>query len=246
MCVSTDYPHFDSNFPHVSENLLEERAARDRRPDPRRRRASLRLHRRRLPEGGRRGGREVGACADGRGEAGPRGRGSRQEVERGQRHEVRADRRDVLVPGRTDSTVPNNDERATMNWYLDVLRKYAVFRERARRREYWVFFLVSTIIFVGLSIIDVATGTFSPAVGIGLLGGLYSLATLIPGIAVTVRHRRHGASASRHRSQRLVAAHRGDSGDRRSGPVHLPRSGQPAGREPVRPEPEAGDGLERR
>ena len=74
-----------------------------------------------------------------------------------------------------------------MNWYLDVLRKYAVFRERARRREYWLFFLVSTIIFVGLSIIDVATGTFSPAVSIGLLGGLYSLATLIPGIAVTVR-----------------------------------------------------------
>ena len=23
MCVSTDYPHFDSNFPHVAENLLK-------------------------------------------------------------------------------------------------------------------------------------------------------------------------------------------------------------------------------
>jgi hypothetical protein len=23
MCISTDYPHFDSNFPHVSENLLK-------------------------------------------------------------------------------------------------------------------------------------------------------------------------------------------------------------------------------
>ena len=23
MCVSTDYPHFDSNFPNVSENLLK-------------------------------------------------------------------------------------------------------------------------------------------------------------------------------------------------------------------------------
>ena len=23
MCVSTDYPHFDSNFPHVSETLLK-------------------------------------------------------------------------------------------------------------------------------------------------------------------------------------------------------------------------------
>ena len=74
-----------------------------------------------------------------------------------------------------------------MNWYLDVLRKYAVCRGRARRREYWMFFLVTTIIFVGLSIIDVATGTFSPALGLGLLGVLDSLATLIPGITVTVR-----------------------------------------------------------
>ena len=74
-----------------------------------------------------------------------------------------------------------------MSWYLDVLRQYAVFRGRARRREYWMFFLVTTVIFVGLGIIDVVTGTFSPAVGIGLLGGLYSLATLVPGIAVTVR-----------------------------------------------------------
>jgi len=23
MCVSTDYPHFDSNFPYVAENLLK-------------------------------------------------------------------------------------------------------------------------------------------------------------------------------------------------------------------------------
>jgi hypothetical protein len=23
MCISTDYPHFDSNFPHVSEKLLK-------------------------------------------------------------------------------------------------------------------------------------------------------------------------------------------------------------------------------
>ena len=23
MCISTDYPHFDSNFPHVADNLLK-------------------------------------------------------------------------------------------------------------------------------------------------------------------------------------------------------------------------------
>ena len=26
-----------------------------------------------------------------------------------------------------------------MNWYLEVLKKYAVFIGRARRKEYWMF-----------------------------------------------------------------------------------------------------------
>jgi len=34
-----------------------------------------------------------------------------------------------------------------MNWYLDVLKKYAVFTGRARRQEYWMFFLIYTIIY---------------------------------------------------------------------------------------------------
>ncbi len=33
-----------------------------------------------------------------------------------------------------------------MRWYLDVLKKYAVFRGRARRKEYWMFFLFNIII----------------------------------------------------------------------------------------------------
>ncbi|TOL75567.1 hypothetical protein CGH91_24695, partial [Vibrio parahaemolyticus] len=28
-----------------------------------------------------------------------------------------------------------------MDWYLAVLKKYAVFSGRARRKEYWMFFL---------------------------------------------------------------------------------------------------------
>jgi len=28
-----------------------------------------------------------------------------------------------------------------MHWYLDVLKKYAVFSGRARRKEYWFFAL---------------------------------------------------------------------------------------------------------
>jgi len=74
-----------------------------------------------------------------------------------------------------------------MNWYLEVLKKYAVFDGRARRKEYWYFFLINTVISVFLAFIDSFTGTISEDVGIGLLDGLYALAVLIPGTAVTVR-----------------------------------------------------------
>jgi uncharacterized membrane protein YhaH (DUF805 family) len=74
-----------------------------------------------------------------------------------------------------------------MSWYLEVLKKYAVFSGRARRMEYWMFVLFNIIIIVVLALIDYLTGTFSPRAGVGLLGGLYSLAVLIPSIAVTVR-----------------------------------------------------------
>ncbi len=74
-----------------------------------------------------------------------------------------------------------------MNWYLEVLKKYAVFGGRARRKEYWYFFLFNILISIVLGIIDGMTGSFSSEAGIGLLGGLYSFAVLIPGIAVSVR-----------------------------------------------------------
>jgi uncharacterized membrane protein YhaH (DUF805 family) len=74
-----------------------------------------------------------------------------------------------------------------MNWYLEVLKKYAVFNGRARRKEYWYFFLFNMLISIVLGIVDVMVGSFDPEAGIGLLGGVYMLAVLIPGIAVTVR-----------------------------------------------------------
>ncbi len=74
-----------------------------------------------------------------------------------------------------------------MNWYLQVLKKYAVFDGRAGQKEYWYFSLFSFIIICVLSVIDIATGTFNVNVGLGLLGGIYTLAVLIPGIAVSVR-----------------------------------------------------------
>jgi uncharacterized membrane protein YhaH (DUF805 family) len=74
-----------------------------------------------------------------------------------------------------------------MNWYLKVLKKYAVFNGRARRAEYWYFALVSIIISIILVVIDGATGSFIEETGFGLLSGIYTLAILIPTIAVGVR-----------------------------------------------------------
>lgn len=62
-----------------------------------------------------------------------------------------------------------------MNWYLEVLRKYAVFSGRARRKEYWMFVLFNIIIGTVLSFFS------------DYLYYLYGLAVLIPGLAVAVR-----------------------------------------------------------
>jgi uncharacterized membrane protein YhaH (DUF805 family) len=72
-----------------------------------------------------------------------------------------------------------------MQWYLEVLKKYAVFEGRAHRTEFWMFVLVSLIISIVLSIIDVLIGTNTPAGGV--LQGIYSLAVLIPSLAVGCR-----------------------------------------------------------
>lgn len=74
-----------------------------------------------------------------------------------------------------------------MNWYIEVLKKYVVFRGRARRREYWYFFLFNILISIALGFIDGVTGMLDPTTGIGTLGGIYSLAVFLPSIAVAVR-----------------------------------------------------------
>jgi uncharacterized membrane protein YhaH (DUF805 family) len=81
----------------------------------------------------------------------------------------------------------NPTQGKIMNWYLEVLKKYAVFSGRARRREYWFFVLFNILISIALGLVDLAIGTFDEDSGIGLLGGIYALAVLLPSIAVAVR-----------------------------------------------------------
>lgn len=76
-----------------------------------------------------------------------------------------------------------------MNWYLEVLKKYAVFNGRARRKEFWFFALFNLIVYIVLSIIDGFLGLSigSPDAGFGILSSIYSLGVIIPSIAVSIR-----------------------------------------------------------
>ena len=69
-----------------------------------------------------------------------------------------------------------------MNYYIEVLKKYAVFKGRARRAEYWYFFLFNFIVSVGLTIVNGILGDTK-----NILGILYSLVVFIPSLAVSVR-----------------------------------------------------------
>ncbi len=70
-----------------------------------------------------------------------------------------------------------------MNWYLKVLKQYADFNGRARRKEYWMFFLVNIIISYSLNL----GGLYLNLSFLTILSTIYSFAVLIPGLAVAVR-----------------------------------------------------------
>ena len=67
-----------------------------------------------------------------------------------------------------------------MNWYIAVLKKYAVFSGRATRSEYGYFILINTIITLILIVIG-------NSIGNNLLDTVYSLGVFVPTLAVTAR-----------------------------------------------------------
>ncbi len=68
-----------------------------------------------------------------------------------------------------------------MHYYTDVLKKYAVFSGRARRQEYWMFFLFNLAALIVVMVVDMSIGTYP------LLYAIYALATFVPNLAVSVR-----------------------------------------------------------
>lgn len=81
-----------------------------------------------------------------------------------------------------------------MEWYVEVLRKYAIFDGRARRKEYWMYTLFTILICVAYMIVATLAIALigrsdNPAGAILIFTPLwlYCLATIVPGLAVTVR-----------------------------------------------------------
>jgi uncharacterized membrane protein YhaH (DUF805 family) len=70
-----------------------------------------------------------------------------------------------------------------MHWYLDVLKKYATFSGRARRKEYWMYTLFNVVIL--LVLLGIGVAAFGEN-GVWLYT-VYLFAVLIPTLAVTVR-----------------------------------------------------------
>jgi uncharacterized membrane protein YhaH (DUF805 family) len=67
-----------------------------------------------------------------------------------------------------------------MDYFIKVLKSYAVYTGRARRAEYWYFVLFNVII-------SFVVGFVAGLIGVPIVGTIVSLVFLIPGIAVGVR-----------------------------------------------------------
>lgn len=67
-----------------------------------------------------------------------------------------------------------------MKYYLKVLKNYTLFTGRARRSEYWYFFLFNLIF-------SIVFGFICGLISIPELSYAYTIAVFIPGLAVGVR-----------------------------------------------------------
>lgn len=74
-----------------------------------------------------------------------------------------------------------------MNYYFAAFRKYAAFKGRATRSEYWYFTLFNILAVLGFGLIDQLMGTFNFDAGYGPLSAIYTLAMILPGLSVSIR-----------------------------------------------------------
>jgi uncharacterized membrane protein YhaH (DUF805 family) len=74
-----------------------------------------------------------------------------------------------------------------MDWYLMAWQKYAQFSGRSRRKEYWMFTLIHTALYIVLWGSAILAKPSWLSLPLALICLLYALAAVVPGIACTVR-----------------------------------------------------------
>jgi uncharacterized membrane protein YhaH (DUF805 family) len=74
-----------------------------------------------------------------------------------------------------------------MNWYFKVIKQYNDFTGRSGRKEFWTFVLFNILLVFALGFIDAIIGTSDAKIEYGFLSGFYTLAVLVPFIALLVR-----------------------------------------------------------
>jgi len=74
-----------------------------------------------------------------------------------------------------------------MESYLNGWKHFADFKGRARRKEYWMFLLINTLISGVLLMLDIFIGLSSNGLGFGFFSIAFALAVIIPNYAVAVR-----------------------------------------------------------
>jgi uncharacterized membrane protein YhaH (DUF805 family) len=106
-------------------------------------------------------------------------------------------------------------EKSMIDYYVDVIKKYAVFQGRARRSEYWFFFLCNTIISCSLILVGLVTKAY-------WMDLVYRLAVMVPILSVAAR-RMHDVNKSAWWMwfplyNIILACRAGTVGDNRFGP----------------------------
>ena len=74
-----------------------------------------------------------------------------------------------------------------MKYYIEAFKRFAEFKGRSNRPQYWYFVLFNFIISIAILIFELSVGLTSTTEGSGPIRAIYSFATFIPSLAVAVR-----------------------------------------------------------
>lgn len=67
-----------------------------------------------------------------------------------------------------------------MEQFIGALKKYADFKGRASRKEYWMFYLTYILLIIAISFLD-------SAMGMGVLPIIFALGMVIPSLSIATR-----------------------------------------------------------